>query len=74
MGKIFVVNVLWSQRLRAEPFAASYISSVVKPLKIWAEMEVEKLADISQDFYDATIVYLTDRYTDPSSVGVCVNR
>ena len=74
IGKIFVVNILWSQRLRAEPFAPSYISSMIKPLKIWAEMEVEKLADINQDFYDATIIYLRDRYAEPASVGVCVNR
>lgn len=74
IGKIFVVNILWSQRLRAEPFALSYISSMIKPLKIWAEMEVEKLADINQDFYDATIIYLRDRYAEPASVGVCVNR
>jgi hypothetical protein len=74
LSKIFIVDVLWNQRLRAEPFSHSYITNIVIPFKIWAEMDIGLLADINQDAYDATINYLKTRYAEPQSVGVSLNK
>lgn len=74
LSKIFVVTVLWNQRLRAEPYSFSYMYDLVVPFKVWAEMGINQLADINQDAYDATINYLRSRYKEPESVGVRLNK
>ena len=72
--KVYLVNMLWTQRLRAEPYSFSHIKSSIEPIKIWAEMGFEELSDLNQEAYDANIVYLRERYAEPATNGVSLNR
>lgn len=72
--KVYLVNMLWIQRLRAEPYSLSHIRSSIEPIKIWAEMGFKQLSDLNQDVYDAIIVYLRERYAEPATNGACLNR
>lgn len=72
--KVYLVNMLWTQRLRAEPYSVSHIRSSIEPIKIWAEMGFEELSDLNQESYDANIVYLRERYAEPATNGVSLNR
>ena len=74
LSKVFLVDVLWNQRFRSEPYSHSYMIDLLTPFKIWTEMKLEHLSDIDQDSYHATIVYLRDRYAEPESYGVKVNK
>lgn len=74
LSKIFIVNMLWNQRLKAEPYSHSYISSIHDTFKIWAEMGVSCLTQINQNLYDQTLSYLRERYADPESCGVRLNK
>jgi hypothetical protein len=74
LSKVFLVDILWNQRFRREPYSHSYMTDVLTPMKIWAEMSIERLSDINQDSYDATIVYLRERYAEPQTAGVRVNK
>lgn len=73
-SKVYLVNILWNQRLRAEPYSFSHIKSLIEPIKIWAEMGFKRLSDINQEAYDVVIVYLRDRYAVPATNGVFLNR
>lgn len=73
-SKVYLVNMLWNQRLRAEPYSFSHIRCSIEPIKIWAEMGFEELSDLNQEAYDANIVYLRDRYAEPATNGVSLNR
>ncbi|TNZ34157.1 hypothetical protein CGK50_23685, partial [Vibrio parahaemolyticus] len=55
LSKIFIVEVLWNQRLRGEPYSHSYIADLLNPFKVWAEMGIQELSELNQDSYDATI-------------------
>ncbi|ELL0571684.1 hypothetical protein Q6U63_000971 [Vibrio fluvialis] len=74
LSKVFLVNILWNQRLRAEPYSFSHIRTSIEPIKIWAEMGFKLLSDINQEAYDALIVYLGERYAEPATNGVGLNR
>ena len=74
LSKVFLVDILWRQRLRAEPYSSSYATNLAVTFKIWGEMNVESLSQITQDLYDATIVYLRDKYAEPASTGVLLNK
>ncbi|UUO24654.1 hypothetical protein FGD67_16570 [Colwellia sp. M166] len=72
--KVFLVDVLWRQRFRSEPYSHSYITTLTNTVKIWAEMDVETLSQINQNLYDATIVYLREKYAEPETNGVLLNK
>ncbi|TOC83149.1 hypothetical protein CGJ76_23860, partial [Vibrio parahaemolyticus] len=74
LSKIFIVEVLWNQRLRGEPYSHSYIADLLNPFKVWAEMGIQELSELNQDSYDATIIYLRDRYTVSEPYGIKVNK
>ena len=74
VSKVFLVDILWRQRLRAEPYSNNYVTNLAVTFKIWGEMNVESLSQITQDLYDATIVYLRDKYAEPASTGVLLNK
>lgn len=74
LSKVFLVNMLWNQRLRAEPYSFSHIRTSIEPIKIWAEKGFKQLSDINQDAYDALIVYLGERYAEPATNGMGLNR
>ncbi len=74
LSKVYLVNMLWHQRLRAEPYSFSHVKRSLEPIKIWAEMGFEQLSDIKQDTYDSVIVYLRERYREPATNGVSLNR
>ena len=72
--KVFLVDVLWRQRFRSEPYCHSYITALTTTVKIWAEMNIETLSQINQNLYDATIVYLREKYAEPETNGVLLNK
>lgn len=74
LSKVFLVNMLWNQRLRAEPYSFGHIIHSIEPIKIWAEMGFKQLSDINQEAYDALIVYLRGKYTEAATNGVSLNR
>jgi hypothetical protein len=74
LSKVFLVDILWKQRLRPEPYSYGYVADLLIPFKIWAEKGLEHLSDITQDTYHSTIVYLRDRYAEPAPYGVRVNK
>lgn len=74
LSKVFLVDILWRQRLRAEPYSNSYVTNLAVTFKIWGEMNIEYLSQITQALYDATIVYLRDKYVEPASTGVLLNK
>ena len=74
LSKVYLVNMLWNQRLRAQPYSIGYIRSSIEPMKIWAEMGLKQLSNMNQETYDAIIVYLRDRYAQPETNGVSLNR
>lgn len=74
LSKVFLVNMLWNQRLRAEPYSFSHVKNSIEPIKVWAEKGFKQLSDINQRAYDALIAYLGERYAEPTTNGVSLNR
>lgn len=72
--KVYLVNLLWVQRLRAEPYSYSHVKRSIEPIKLWADMGIDKLSEIDQEAYDSTIAYLKDKYREPATNGGYLNR